>query len=152
MNTFEKTMYDSTKPSLLECIPTDLIFSFTTLKFDRKHFIMFNTCCKTLLNNFKHNNCDHWEELNSTNENIRKFLGNGYRNFRLNNLEFFVVNAKIKKSQYSLYTSQGQIIHIYNNGYISITSPFYIASFRLQRLEYLKDSYPFSAKSRCLEI
>jgi len=148
----KKTIYESTKPSLLEYIPTDLIFSFTSLKFDRKHFIMLNTCCKKLLNNFKHDNWEHWEEINSSNENIRKLIGNGYRNFRLNNLEFFVVNAKLKKFKYSLYTSQGQIINIDINHYISVTSLFYIPSFSLQRLEYLKDSYPFSAKSRSIKI
>ena len=147
---------EKNKVDLLGYIPNDLMFLFTSLKFDRKHFIMFNTCCKSLLEKLKNDSWEKWENIKPSSINIGKLIEDGYRNFRINHLEFFIVNAKNNitndtdiQYSYILHTRYGKIITLYNNNiYISNYILGNNKLINLEKLEYLKESYPFIAKSR----
>ena len=129
--------------SIIDCLPLDLVFNFTSLQFDRRHFIMFNTCCKTLLSKYKMDSREIWEDVNTNDTNIANIITNGYRNFRINNLEFFVVNARIGSNYdethiYCLHTKTGIVLSIYKN--------------TINKIEYLKEAYPYNPISRPLTI
>ena len=158
LNMNEKIINNEKKVALLDYIPTDLLFSFTSLKFDKKHFNMLKLCSKQIYEKFKNDSWEKWETIDHSASDIKKLIENGYRNFRVNDIEFFVVNAKIKfinyfgyKYAYSLYTSSGKIIGMHCD-YVSITGSRYIPSSKIKNIQYLKESYPFSAQSRPITV
>lgn len=134
---------------IIEYLPLDLVYHFTSLEFDRRHFIMFNTCCKTLLTKYKNDSHEIWEDVSN---HIANIITNGYRNFRINNLEFFVVNARIGYHHdgthiYCLHTQNGLVIRIYKNN-ININT----FNINANHIQYLKEAYPYNPISRPLTI
>ena len=142
--------------SMLDILPYDLIFNMVNLKFERKFFNMFKITCKTIYNKFKTETNETWESVT----NITNLLNSGYRNFKLGDYEFFIVNAKLKKyndiHNFHLYTSDGFIFHIINNIitniYNGIAIKDYIKINHSYNLKYLKDSNIFSPISRPINV
>lgn len=145
-------------PSLMDYIPNDLIFSLISLKFSRRDYNLFKITSKTIYNKFKNDSWEEWESIDHGSSDIKDLIESGYRNFRINHIEFFVVNAKMKflnyshyKYGYALYTSDGKIISIHC-GNVSMTGKYYVPSFRIGEIQYLKKAYPFSAQSRSIKV
>ena len=141
--------------SIIDYLPSDLVFSLTSLQFDRRHFIMFNTCCRTLLSKYNMDSREIWTKIDTHSDDIQKIINAGYRNFRINNLEFFVVNARAgirvlghdDARVYCLHTTYGSVLTIYGD-IINMG----IDTVNINQIEYLKEAYPYNAVSRPLYI
>ena len=139
--------------ALFDYIPIDLLFLCTSLKFDKHYYNILKICSKEIYEKFKNDSWEKWDKVNPVTLEIKNLITSGYRNFKINNYEFFVVNAKITKIKdvykYCLYTSRGEIITLQFNGFASNFSTF---TRRINQIECLVNGYPFSAFSRKLSL
>lgn len=144
-------------------------------RLSRKHYLIFNITCKEYYNQMKNNHNDVWCESKNIIES-KKFFEKGYRNIRINKLEFFIVNVHENEFKQSLFTSCGRIIdyteYYYNN---NIIIPLLVSCndnnefpvkfrnyyrdyikhslvFKNTKIEFLIDSYPYSALSRPIKV
>ena len=119
----------------------------------------------------KENHRDSWVQCNDDREIINYIL-TGYRNIRINNLEFFVVNIHTyRDDRFRLFTPCGRIIYF---DYYTIKIPVYVDYNKLSdkfyniynqvigndlvlkfghyKFEILTKSYPYNAYSRPIQI
>ena len=141
------------RPSIMDYIPYDLVFSLISMKFSRRDYNLFKIVSKTIYNIFKRDSWEEWQQINTQDSTIHKLIIDGYRNFRINGVEHFVVNAKYKKYNnfhvYSLYMDDGYIVTINGN---RISYSMFKKNTIINKFEILKNAYPFISRSRPLMV
>ena len=141
-------------------------------KLSRKHYLMFNITCKKFYNIMKENHTNNWLICDNYKQ-IIDYILKGYRNIRINNLEFFVVNIhKYSDDRFRLFTPCGRIIYFdyyliripvfleYNNiiskKMLDFKSKIFnnniVLRFSEYNFEILTESYPYNAYSRPIQI
>jgi len=86
-------------------------------RFSKMHYNIFKLTCKNIYSSFIENEQEEWERFTNYN-NLANIIKIGYRNIRINNIEFYIVNIDIltnneREGKYRFFTLCGRIIYSY---------------------------------------